>query len=422
MKSYRMFLALIGLFPLSYIYAQPGDGVAEKDKYSNFGYVVVTQNGPEDGGDFGPNTPGTKTAGIQEAINYALTCQELHRGPESWARKHVYICKGWYGTQETIKIPWMGEQFILEARDSHISYQGTTGSAILIDSLMNCQIKLGYVVAGYLQEGAVVHCKPQHPFTHAPRGVMSNSLIEFGAIVGGGNVAPNQNRTTQCVGLLLDASSGPIICNDLMIQEINACDTSLYMRNPADGGGIINNRITLLFGNICNTTLQMGEPGTGTISENVLNLNCSGKVGVRIFGKNNIFTLNGLHTEPGTAIIFEPESRDNIIYSMNPAKGYTNNATVPTNRIITTSSIGFDIATPPFPDSGQTIVNRYPYTICIRVIDPGQVSGWKEMDPNGKSLTLKGPLTLGQSFILDPGDNLLFEYTKPAIWNWKALR
>jgi hypothetical protein len=32
-------------------------------------YVLVTPQGPTDGGDFGPNTPGTSTAGIQEAIN-----------------------------------------------------------------------------------------------------------------------------------------------------------------------------------------------------------------------------------------------------------------------------------------------------------------------------------------------------------------
>jgi hypothetical protein len=32
-------------------------------------YVLVTPQGPTDGGDFGPNTPGTTTAGIQEAIN-----------------------------------------------------------------------------------------------------------------------------------------------------------------------------------------------------------------------------------------------------------------------------------------------------------------------------------------------------------------
>src|ERR1700733_9988306 len=32
-------------------------------------FILVTPNGPTDGGDYGPNTPGTSTSGIQEAIN-----------------------------------------------------------------------------------------------------------------------------------------------------------------------------------------------------------------------------------------------------------------------------------------------------------------------------------------------------------------
>ena len=34
-------------------------------------YVSVTLEGPDDGGDFGRNTPGTRTGGIQEALDYA---------------------------------------------------------------------------------------------------------------------------------------------------------------------------------------------------------------------------------------------------------------------------------------------------------------------------------------------------------------
>jgi hypothetical protein len=34
-------------------------------------FVLITPNGPDDGGDFGPNTPDTTTDGIQEAVNEA---------------------------------------------------------------------------------------------------------------------------------------------------------------------------------------------------------------------------------------------------------------------------------------------------------------------------------------------------------------
>lgn len=46
-------------------------------------WVLVTPQGPDDGGDFGPCTPGTRTSGIQEALDHAHTfCRE------------VYICGG----------------------------------------------------------------------------------------------------------------------------------------------------------------------------------------------------------------------------------------------------------------------------------------------------------------------------------------
>lgn len=56
--------------------------------------VVVTPSGPTDGGDFGPNTVGTKTAGIQEAINSLPTTGGL-----------VVLVAGTYVTTISITIP-----------------------------------------------------------------------------------------------------------------------------------------------------------------------------------------------------------------------------------------------------------------------------------------------------------------------------
>ena len=53
--------------------ASPADEVQRRH---SFGYIVVTPDGPKDGGDFGKHTPGTKTAGIQEAIHYAIAAKK----------------------------------------------------------------------------------------------------------------------------------------------------------------------------------------------------------------------------------------------------------------------------------------------------------------------------------------------------------
>lgn len=62
------------------------------DAYRHRACVVVTPQGPTDGGDFGPNTPGTKTSGLQEAINHAREFQ-----------RDVYIAGG--GAKEAFKNP-----------------------------------------------------------------------------------------------------------------------------------------------------------------------------------------------------------------------------------------------------------------------------------------------------------------------------
>ena len=50
---------------------QPGDAKPLAGHYHSLNYLVVTPGGPEDGGDFGPKTPGTKTSGLQEALDRA---------------------------------------------------------------------------------------------------------------------------------------------------------------------------------------------------------------------------------------------------------------------------------------------------------------------------------------------------------------
>lgn len=75
------------------------------EKLKKRGYVLVTPEGPEDGGNFGPETDGTKTSGTQEALDYAKA-----------NKKDVYIAGGGlteafkggvgYQLEETLRIPW----------------------------------------------------------------------------------------------------------------------------------------------------------------------------------------------------------------------------------------------------------------------------------------------------------------------------
>ena len=120
--------------------------VSKFSKHRAPGVILVTPDGPEDGGDFGPKTPGTKTAGIQEALNYAKALH-IKAGAPAHRINNLTIAQGDYLTYETIKIPFLGERFILNAEDSWIRYTGETGDAIVIDSQMNCRFRFGYLSA-----------------------------------------------------------------------------------------------------------------------------------------------------------------------------------------------------------------------------------------------------------------------------------
>ncbi|MEM4091092.1 MAG: hypothetical protein QXQ46_10225 [Thermoplasmatales archaeon] len=76
------------------------DGIKERNVYSKRvnGYITVSANGisnglsniPNDGADFGPDTSGTQTSGIQEAINYIFA-----QGGGKYSFYRVYSSSMW---------------------------------------------------------------------------------------------------------------------------------------------------------------------------------------------------------------------------------------------------------------------------------------------------------------------------------------
>ena len=55
------------------------------DKLKAWGYVMVTPGGPEDGGDFGPETTNAKNSRIQESFD---CIKEIKRCLHRWRRNH----------------------------------------------------------------------------------------------------------------------------------------------------------------------------------------------------------------------------------------------------------------------------------------------------------------------------------------------
>jgi len=334
-------------------------------------YVYVTLGGPEDGGDFGPKTPGTKTGGIQEALDYA---HKHHRDVYVWGgRCGVYKgkpdCGGVYELQETLKIPW-NQDFRMDGGHYILNYSRETGDAVVIDSQMNCHYKLGLIVSA--SSGVGVRIAPQTPGPD-DISVVESSEFEFSAICSRGT------------GVMLSAEEGPILNGRFFAEETNTGKRAVFLTGTR---GIINNSIEVMYNNqyhavapcIC---LQVGDLKSKNITHNRFQMSVyapvglyldpvtkrfevledseiyEGTTGAQIFAQNNQFTLSfyGRKRPPGTDVIFEASAKDNTIRALNLPNGITNNATTPTNRIILSRPAGFAVSTPPFPGSGKTLVN-----------------------------------------------------------------
>lgn len=392
----------------------------EFSKLSAMNYVIVSPEGPKDGGDFGPNTPDTKTSGIQEAFDFAKA-----------NRKDVYIAGGTmpdkfkngvvYHIQETIRIPWF-QDFRLDGGEYVINLDKNTGDAIVIDSQMSCRFKFGLIVAP--TDGAVVRIKPE---TKGPDDfiVTTASTFEFNAIVGGGSVFNDGKKAPLGFGLVLDASHGPIVYNKIYATEMIACDVGLQITSGPEGkDAVAMNRFEIPFLHLCKIHMQIGDAQAhvagNTFDVTIDGGGVEGAFGMRVFGKDNLFTLRIANIPVGNGIIFEGPAERNKINMIYPAAGYTNNADNPNNVIIPQVSAGFGIETPPVPASGETVVNRTPYVVDILVTSAGSITGWTLTDTSGVSQDFSGTWTAGQSIRLAPGEKIAVRYSEAPAWRWRS--
>lgn len=394
----------------------------------NLGRVVVSPNGPRDGGDFGPHTPGTKTSGLQEALDYAKQhVKDVYVIGGSWT--HGKNRPAVYYLYETLHIPWM-QDFRMDAGHCVIAYKGQPGgSAMVFDSQMSCYYRFGLICGD--ANGPTVVLKPT---TAGPDKfkVITSTEFHFNALVGGGGAWPggdsydselNLEHPWTGIGLLLDGSRGPIDGNKISIIETVGCDKGIWLKQ-----GCTNNWIECPFIHLCKTHIELGSENPDSPVRNnrieafMHSQGIPGAIGTKIWGQDNLLTLSSAQMSSQGDIILEHTAANNLITTGQLPNGITNRATKNTNRIITSAPLGFNIETPEFPDSEKTMANTYPYPIEAAIVSTGSVSSWTLSDANGNRRPFDGKLYIGQTIHLDPGDSVLFTYSRKPTWTWRALR
>ena len=204
-------------------------------------------------GDFGPQTPGTRTDGWQEALNYcAGLLNPCNASAAPCARtRYGALVRGYnielqvqggggvYNLHETLQFPPF-QDFQLDGGVYILNWAGNGSSdAVVVDSLMNVHLELGTVVYG--GTGAGLRLRPKRPVGDGfpiiteSRISLLNGIADPTPFTAG----PRKQGNT---GLMFDSTFAPIIDSQINIESVLNFDV-----NIADIGtkGTNNNQIHL---------------------------------------------------------------------------------------------------------------------------------------------------------------------------------
>lgn len=289
----------------------------------------------DDTGAFGPQTPGTKTSGWQEAVDYCVA-----------NARDLYVKGGWggrkpvYNVSDTIRIP-ATQDFRIDGGVYVLNWTGPADDPnkdlMLIDSTMNGEYHFGIFVYG--GAGAAMHIRPEHPVPIDGFAVMIETEIKSQGMADPAPFTPGERKAG--TGLLLDGTLAPITSNRFdFIGGILNFKTCIESK-----GAFVQNHFNCLHlhTNAFNSTLfALGPQSAQNKIELTIGVDAgaTGVRGIAIGGANNVFEINTRGGFPkGNDLILEEPARGNridIIHgrpTFNPDDFLTNNAPKGANTI-----------------------------------------------------------------------------------------
>ena len=402
--------------------AMAEDAAAARSPANPHNQVVVSPDGPRDGGDFGPHTPGTKTSGLQEALDAAKDrAQDVYIAGGSWTADKTQPVV--YNLHETLRVPWM-QNFRLDSGHCVLNYTPRTGDAVVFDSQMSCAYRLGLIVS--MSDGAVVRMRPTTAGPDRFKVITSTEFV-FNALVGGGGAWPggeaynnqlDKSRRWVGTGLWLDAGDGSIDANKFTVIETVGCQVGLRLT-----GAVSRNTIEDANIHLCRDHIEIGGPADPKPCDNRIEAFMDSQgieptSGARVFGARNLLTLSTRQTPASMDLVFEPTAEANVVLLHSPLR-VLDRSTRRNNRILGALA---EALTPSLPATGQACFNSHPFPVEVRIVQPGQVTGWSEKTGERPWLDIQGAFFTGQSFVLNPGDSVRIDYSQPPAWRWKAVR
>lgn len=323
---------------------------------------------PDDSGDFGPQTPGTKTSGWQEALNACVA-----QGRDLYVKGGFGGRKAIYNIQDTIVIP-PTQDFRIDGGVYVLNWTGAAddpGKDLMrIDSTMNGEYHFGIFVYG--GAGAALRIRPEKPVpidnfvTVIETVIVSQGIADPAPFTPGerkagtglvfdGRLAAITASRFDFIGGILNFKTcietlGPFIQNEFNCRHLhtNASKSTLFKIGPE----CVQNIFAIVIG------VDQGAPEVR---------------GIEVQGRNNVF-----HLQPrcpfsqGNAVILGETARGNRIEliqgpdTFDPGEYLTDKAQVPTN-VLTWTGDGISPKTIPVGASPFVYTQRlFPATVYLK--------------------------------------------------------
>lgn len=156
--------------------------------------------------------------------------------------------------EDTLYLPPMQDEEI-DLGEFVFNWRGPRDHDLLvIDSLMNCRIKLGKLVYG--GGGAALRLRPRFPVPIDKIPVLTESVIQISTIATPSPFADPVDYGG--IGIMFDSGVAPIVQNSLLVESVLNFHLGGWAPNPGHGAHGNNLHILHLHTNVPNTVLFMG--------------------------------------------------------------------------------------------------------------------------------------------------------------------
>ncbi len=360
-------------------------------------------------GDFGPQTPGTRTDGWQEALDFCV-----REGRDLYVKGGFGGGKAIYHIKDTIRFP-PAQDFRVDGGVYVLNWEGPPDKDLVqLDSAMNCEYHLGILVYGGTGAGLVVRAEHPVPIDGFPAWIESQVFSQ--GIADPHPFQPGERKAGK--GLVLDGRRVSIAHCEFYFASVLNFRTCVELVGDVSFNEV---RVPHLHSNADEGTLMVaGEKCFGNQMRFSLGVDQGAKnvTGLVLGGRHNIIELGKRGSNrpipKGRALLLTATAEGNQINIVDselndPEAIVTDNARVPSNQITWTG--------PPLPiralaNVGSDFVHTQRLYPAVLRWTGGQVRA-VTLTRGGKSLDM-GRGT-DREILLSVGDQLRLQSATPPL-------